>query len=330
MHLPDYIHPSQQAFIEGRRISNNIIIAQEITHSFSLASCKNQDFMIKIDLAKAFDRLEWHFIALALARKGLDGHFINLIHASIASPNFSVLINAKLILDSGVVEAFDRPLSPSLFVLAVNELSLTLQQALRDRELSGISLGPDCPPIHSLMFADDLLVCGKANIQEACTIFHIINQFCQRSGQIPNWNKSAILFSKNVGLQEKQGIKQIFQVPDMDNNTIHLEHPLILPAKDRSVAYNFIYDRFRSKLNAYQANPMSHAARLALIKSVFAFIPVYYMSNILFSKKFLSKFTAIIRSFWLKFKFDREEPPLVVVPSNMISYLGTLLAGSQN
>jgi hypothetical protein len=37
-HLPDYIHPSQQAFIEGRRISNNIIVAQEIAHSFSLTS----------------------------------------------------------------------------------------------------------------------------------------------------------------------------------------------------------------------------------------------------------------------------------------------------
>lgn len=35
VHLPDYIHPSQQAFIEGRRISNNIIVAQEIAHSFS-------------------------------------------------------------------------------------------------------------------------------------------------------------------------------------------------------------------------------------------------------------------------------------------------------
>jgi hypothetical protein len=50
--LPDYIHPSQQAFIEGRRISNNIIIAQEVTHSFALKSWKNQAFMLKIDLAK--------------------------------------------------------------------------------------------------------------------------------------------------------------------------------------------------------------------------------------------------------------------------------------
>jgi hypothetical protein len=60
------------------------------------------------------------------------------------------------------------------------------------------------------MFADDLLVCGKANVQEAATISNILGQFCQHSGQTPNWNKSAILFSKNVSLQAKQDIKQIF------------------------------------------------------------------------------------------------------------------------
>src|SRR3954463_7329064 len=53
-HLPDYIHPAQQAFIEGRRICDNIIIAQEITHSFNLSNWNSKAFMLKIDLAKAF------------------------------------------------------------------------------------------------------------------------------------------------------------------------------------------------------------------------------------------------------------------------------------
>jgi hypothetical protein len=46
-HLPDYIHPAQQAFIEGRRISNNTIIEQEITHPFTLSSWKEKNFYVK-------------------------------------------------------------------------------------------------------------------------------------------------------------------------------------------------------------------------------------------------------------------------------------------
>jgi hypothetical protein len=188
----------------------------------------------------------------------------------------------------------------------VNELSLALQDVLQANRLSGISLGPECPPIHSLMFADDLLVCGKANVQEASTISNILQQFCQHAGQLPNWNKSAILFGKNVTLQAKQEIKQIFQVPDLDASTIHLGHPLILPAKERSTAYNFVYEKFKSNLSSYKANRLSHAERLTLIKSVFASIPVYYMSNTFFSKNFIAKLTAIIRNFW--WTGVRDEP----------------------
>jgi hypothetical protein len=95
-----------------------------------------------------------------------------------------------------------------------------------------------------------------------------------------------------------QSIKQIFHVPNIDNNFIHLGHPLVIPGKDRASAYNFVFDKFKSKLNTYKADKLSHAARLELIKSVFSSIPVYYMSNILFSKKFIAKLNAIIRNFW--------------------------------
>ena len=298
--MPDYIHPSQQAFIEGRRISNNIIIAQEITHSFALSSWKDQAFMLKIDLAKAFDRLEWNFIVAALARKGLHGHFINLVHACISSPTFSVVINgqpfAKFRSNRGIRQGC--PLSPYLFVLAINELSLALQEAMSNSSLVGIVLGPNCPPIHSLLFADDLLICGRANCQEASIMMHILRSFCNNSGQAPNWSKSGIVFSRHVDPNTAAAIKQNFPVPDMDGSFAHLGHPLILPGKDRTAAYNFVLDKFKSKLSTYKADKLSHAARLTLIQSVFASIPIYYMSNILFSKKFIAKLTAIIRNFW--------------------------------
>jgi hypothetical protein len=99
-------------------------------------------------------------------------------------------------------------------------------------------------------------------------------------------------------MQVKEDIKGIFPAPNIDSSFVHLGHPLILPSKDRSAAYNFIYDKFKSKLSTYKANRLSHAARLTLIKSVFSSIPIYYMSNIFFSKKFLAKLTAIIRNFW--------------------------------
>jgi hypothetical protein len=84
----------------------------------------------------------------------------------------------------------------------------------------------------------------------------------------------------------------------MDLHTTHLGHPLILPTKNRSAAYAFIVDRFKSKLTAYKANRLSHAARLTLIKSVFASIPFYYMSTILLNKKLIAKLTSIVRKFW--------------------------------
>jgi hypothetical protein len=299
-HLPNKIIDAQQAFIEGRRISNNVIVAQEITHSFSLNSWKQKAFMIKIDLAKAFDRLEWDFIVLALQKQGFNSHFIKLIKACISNSKFSVIINGnhygKFKSQRGIRQGC--PLSPYLFVIAINELAVQLQEELQKENIKGVTLGPNCPSIFSMMFADDLLVCGQANQREAKTIWNTINNFCKRSGQTPNWSKSSILFSKNVNEDQRNLIKKFFMVEDMNNQSIHLGHPLILPAKNRAQAYNFVIQKLKSKLSCYKTNKMAHAARLVLIKSVLSSIPVYYMSNILLSKKILAKMNAIIRDFW--------------------------------
>lgn len=56
-YLPNFIDHGQSAFIKNRHISSNIIITQEIIHSFGLKTWNDRAFLLKIDLAKAFDRL---------------------------------------------------------------------------------------------------------------------------------------------------------------------------------------------------------------------------------------------------------------------------------
>jgi hypothetical protein len=65
-----------------------------------------------------------------------------------------------------------------------------------------------------------------------------------------------ILFSKGVDQNLIQDITTIFSVPLMDESFSHLGHPLILPAKNRSEAYNFILDKFKAKLSTYKSSSL--------------------------------------------------------------------------
>lgn len=202
-------------------------------------------------------------------------------------------------------------MSPYLFVMAINELSTTLQDAMQEQRLQGIFLGENAPAIHSIMFANDLIICGDAANDDCLTIKHILQSFCQHSVQIPNWNKSSILFSKHVTNQQKTRIRNLFPAKDMDTTEKHLGHPLIMPAKNRSSAYSFIVDKFITKLSLYKANRLWHAGRLTLIKSVFSSIPVYYMANILLSKKLIKRLTSVIRDFlWTGVQEGNRKKPL--------------------
>jgi hypothetical protein len=58
-------------------------------------------------------------------------------------------------------------------VVAINELSIALQNEMNNTNLTGVTLGPGCAPIHSLLFAEDI-ICGKAKAQEATTINTIL------------------------------------------------------------------------------------------------------------------------------------------------------------
>lgn len=54
---------NQASFIPGRDITDNIIIAQEVVHSLKGFNGGKYGMVLKIDLEKAYDRLQWYFFA---------------------------------------------------------------------------------------------------------------------------------------------------------------------------------------------------------------------------------------------------------------------------
>lgn len=93
--LPKIISPTQSAFVEGRKIKDNVLLAQELLINYHRKTGKPR-CAIKMDLKKVYDSVHWDFILGILKAVDLLAHLIEFIVACITTPKFSVSINGGL------------------------------------------------------------------------------------------------------------------------------------------------------------------------------------------------------------------------------------------
>ena len=92
--LPHIISENQSAFTSDRLITDNVIVAFKLMHFLNHKFAGKEGFMAaKLDMSKAFDRVEWCFIKGVMERMGFSTRWINLIMECITSVSYSVLIN---------------------------------------------------------------------------------------------------------------------------------------------------------------------------------------------------------------------------------------------
>ncbi|XP_026451447.1 uncharacterized protein LOC113351724 [Papaver somniferum] len=120
-----------QWHLVGREIHDNIIIAHEMIHYMKQKEGMSGTMAIKLDLSKAFDRLEWNFLNKVLEKFGSSKDFCNLVMQCVSTTNISVLLNGSPCSQfepTRVIRQGD-PLSPYLFILAMEYLSRSLLYA---------------------------------------------------------------------------------------------------------------------------------------------------------------------------------------------------------
>ena len=91
--LDNIISPFQSSFIPGRSIHHNIIVAQEMVHSMSKMKGNKAFMAIKIDLEKAYDRLNWNFVEECLKECKFPPKLIKIIHHYISTPSYKITWN---------------------------------------------------------------------------------------------------------------------------------------------------------------------------------------------------------------------------------------------
>ena len=84
-------------------ITNNILISFETLHYMkSKRQGKTAHMALKLDMSKAYDRVEWNYLQALMLKMGFHPKWVDLIMVGISSVSYSVLVN-------GIPSGFIRP-----------------------------------------------------------------------------------------------------------------------------------------------------------------------------------------------------------------------------
>lgn len=96
-YMDTLISPNQSAFVGGRQIQDNLIIAHEVFHSLKRRDSRGKNnIAIKLDMSKAYDRLEWSFIKECLLAYGFSMDWVSMVMKLISSVSYKYKVNGFL------------------------------------------------------------------------------------------------------------------------------------------------------------------------------------------------------------------------------------------
>lgn len=86
------VSDTQRALIPGRLISDNIMVAYEIMHYLKIKRVDKDGYVaLKLDMSKAYDRIEWRFLSKILRMMGFSPWWTHLVLQCLSTVSYNIV-----------------------------------------------------------------------------------------------------------------------------------------------------------------------------------------------------------------------------------------------
>lgn len=255
--------------------------------------------MLKVDIAKAFDTISWSFILNCLAGIGVPNRFIRWIESCITTPTFTVGYNGRV---HGYFKGKRRlrqgdPLSPYLFVIAMNCLSTLLNEGAMEGRFNYHDKCASTKLTH-LCFADDLLIFTDGSANAVNAVLEILEEFKTMSGLAVSIQKTAFYI---CGLNEQE-VSSITNQTGITHGTLPIRY-LGVPLCTKKLSIlncEPLLQQVKRKVNTWSAQTLSFAGRLLLVNTVIAGITNFWCATFVIPKSVIKKINSICGAYLWK------------------------------
>lgn len=307
--IGEVVDEAQAGFIPGKFIADNILLATELmkgyNHKYISPRC-----LVKVDLKKAYDSVEWSFIQTMLEELSFPQVFVKWVMECITSVSYSILLNGNPIkpvkAEKGVRQG--DPMSPFIFAIAMEYLSRCLAELKQNPDFN---YHPRCERlcITHLMFADDLLLLSRGDETSLNLIYQAFQKFSHASGLEANLSKSTVYFG---GLKDHE-MKELQQVLPIPEGALPFTY-LGVPLSAKKLTINEckpLVEKVTMKIKSWTTRFLSYAGRLQLITCVLFGVQAYWAQIFVLPKKIIKEIEAKCRAFLWTGKGDQTRKALV-------------------
>lgn len=270
-YIPRLVRENQSAFIRGRMIHDNFRSVQ-LTAKM-LHRKKQPTSLIKVDIAKAFDTVNWTFPLDILQHMGFTRRWLNWISLVLSTASTKIIVNGtpgRRICHARGLRQGD-PFSPILFVLVMEALNSTVK--LADNEGLLNSLGPDRIKERIFLYADDVVLFLSPSQKDLVITNTIFQLFGWASGLHVNPSK-CLISPIQCNLEHTVALMSFFPGQLQPFPCKYLGVPLSVTKLKKNDLMPLV-DKIKSGLPTWKARMMSRAGRSVLVKVKMSAIPIH-------------------------------------------------------